>query len=41
MGKLIVAAGIVAGTIGSTIAVVTGSPLIQSLVDFFMQTMLT
>ena len=41
VGKLIVAAGIVAGTVGSTAAVVTGSPLIQSLVDFFMQKMLS
>ncbi len=41
VGKLIVAAGIVAGAVGSTAAVVTGSPLIQSLVDFFMQRMLS
>ncbi len=40
VGKLIVAAGIVAGAIGSTIAVVTGSPFVQSLVDFFTQTIL-
>ena len=41
VGKLIVAAGIVAGVVGATIAVVTGSPFVQSLVDFFTQTMLT
>ena len=41
VGKLIVAAGIVAGAVASTVAVVTGSPLIQSLVDFFMETMLS
>ncbi len=41
VGKLIVAAGIVGGVLASTLAVVTGSSLIQSLVDFFMETMLS
>jgi hypothetical protein len=41
VGKLIVAAGILAGVGGATIASITGSPLIQSLVDFFLHTMLT
>ena len=41
VGKLIVAAGIIAGVAGSTIAVLTGSAFVQSLVDFFTQTMLT
>ena len=40
VGKIIVAAGIIAGVAGSTIAVLTGSPFVQSLVDFFTQTML-
>ena len=41
VGKLIVAVGIVAGVLGATTAVVTGSPFVQSLVDFFTQTILT
>ena len=40
LGKLIVAAGIVAGTIGSTLAALTGSPLLKSIMDFFVQKML-
>ena len=41
VGKLIVAAGIIVGVIGATIASVSGSPLFRSLVDFFTQTILT
>ena len=41
VGKLIVVAGIVAGVAGSTLAVLTGSPAIQSLIDFFTERMLT
>jgi hypothetical protein len=41
VGKLIVAAGIVTGAAGATLAVLTGSPFIQSLVDFFTERMLT
>ena len=40
VGKMIVAAGIIAGVVGSTIAVLTGSAFVQSWVDFFTQTML-
>ena len=40
VGKLIVAAGIVAGTIGSTLAALTGSPLLKSIMDFFVQKVL-
>ena len=40
LGKLIVAAGIIAGTIGSTLAALTGSPLLKSIMDFFVQKML-
>jgi hypothetical protein len=40
VGKVIVAAGIVAGVVGATLASVTGSPAVQSLVNFFTQTML-
>ena len=41
VGKLIVAAGILAGVAGATIVAVTGSQLVQSLVDYFTQRMLT
>ena len=41
VGKVIVAAGIIAGVIGATLAAITGSPLIQSLVEFFTHRMLT
>jgi hypothetical protein len=40
VGKLIVAAGIVAGSAAATIVVVTGSPFVGSLLDYFMQRML-
>ena len=40
VGKIIVAAGIAAGVAGATIASVTGSPVVQSMVNFFTQTML-
>jgi uncharacterized protein DUF6754/fibronectin type III domain protein len=40
VGKAIVAAGIVAGVLGTTLASLTGSPLLQSVVTFFTQTML-
>lgn len=41
VGKLIVAAGILAGVLGATLASVTGSATIQSIVDYFTQTVLT
>jgi len=41
VGKIIVMAGIVLGVIGATIASITGSPAIQSLIDFFTNTVLT
>ncbi len=41
VGKLIVAVGILAGVGGMTLAAVTGSDLIQSMVDYFTQRMLT
>ena len=41
IGKLIVAAGIVAGVIGATIVALTGSPVIKALLDYLTQTMLT
>ncbi len=41
VGKLIVAAGIIVGVVGATIAALTGSPVVKSLVDFFTETMLT
>jgi len=41
IGKIIVAAGIVLGVIGATAAALTGSTTIQSLVDYFMGTVLT
>lgn len=41
VGKLIVAAGIVAGATAATIASLTGSTFFQSLVDFFTRTVLT
>lgn len=40
VGKVIVAAGIIAGVLGATIVSVTGSPLVRSAVNFFTQTML-
>ena len=40
VGKVIVAAGIIAGVGAATIASVTGSPLMQSFVDFLTQTIL-
>jgi hypothetical protein len=40
VGKVIVAAGIIAGVVGATIASVTGSPVFRSMVTFFTQTML-
>jgi hypothetical protein len=40
VGKAIVAAGIIVGVIGTTLASLTGSPLLQSAVTFFTQTML-
>lgn len=41
VGKLIVALGIVGGAVGATLATLTGSPVVQSVVDFFMGTVLT
>lgn len=41
VGKVIVAVAIAAGVIGATLASATGSPVMQSLVDFFTHTMLT
>ena len=41
VGKIIVAAGILAGVAGATIVAVTGSTFVQSLVDYFTQRMLT
>ena len=41
MGKFIVAAGIILGVIAATVAELTGSTIIRSIVDFFMGTMLT
>jgi hypothetical protein len=35
-----VAAGIILGAVGATLAALTGSPLIQSMVDYFTQTIL-
>jgi hypothetical protein len=40
VGKLLVAAGILAGVVGSTAAALTGSAWIQSIVDYFTFTML-
>jgi len=40
VGKLLVAAGILAGVLGSTAAALTGSTWIQSIVDYFTFTML-
>ena len=40
VGKLLVAAGIIAGVIGATLVEVTHWPLVESLVDFFTQKML-
>jgi hypothetical protein len=39
-GKVLVAAGIVAGVIGSTLAALTGSAWIRSIVDYFTYTIL-
>lgn len=41
VGKLIVAAGIVLGSLGATLADLTGSPVIESLVRYFTERMLT
>jgi hypothetical protein len=41
VGKLIVAAGIVAGVIGATLVALTGSPLIKSLLDYLTQRILS
>ena len=41
VGKLLVAAGIILGVLGTTAAAVTGSTFIESLVNFFTGTMLT
>lgn len=41
VGKLIVAAAIVFGVVGATLAALTDSPFLKSLVDFFTETMLT
>ena len=41
VGKLIVAAGIIVGVIGATLAEITGSATIRSLVDYFTSTMLS
>ena len=41
IGKLLVGAGILFGVIAATIAALTGSATIQSIVHFFMETMLT
>jgi hypothetical protein len=40
VGKIFVAAGIVAGVMGATLASLTGSPLLQSMVDYLTQTIL-
>jgi hypothetical protein len=40
VGKIFVAAGIILGAVGATLAALTGSPLIQSMVDYFTQTIL-
>ena len=40
VGKVIVAAGIIAGVVASTLVSVTGSPLMQSFVSFLTQTVL-
>ena len=40
VGKLLVAAGIILGVLGTTAAAVTGSTFIESLVNFFVGTML-
>ena len=41
IGKLLVAAGIILGVLGATVAAVTGSAFVESLVNFFTGTMLT
>lgn len=41
VGKIIVAAGILVGSIGATIVEITGSPLVERLVRFFTDRMLT
>lgn len=41
VGKLIVAAGILAGVVGATLVELTGWPALESLLEFFTQTMLT
>jgi hypothetical protein len=41
VGKLIVAAGIIAGVAAATIVSLTGSTFVQSLLNFFTETMLT
>jgi hypothetical protein len=40
-GKLLVAACIALGVLGATLASLTGSPLVRSILDFFTETMLT
>ena len=40
VGKVIVAAGIISGVVGATMASLTGSPAVQSLVNYFTQTVL-
>lgn len=41
VGKLIVAAGIIAGVAAETVVSITGSPTVRSLLDYFIQRMLT
>jgi hypothetical protein len=41
MGKFLVATGIILGVIAATVAALTGSTTVRSIVDFFMGTMLT
>ena len=41
VGKLIVAAGIIVGAAAATFVSLTGSPTIRSLLDYFIQRMLT
>ena len=41
VGKLLVVAGILAGVVGATLAELTGWPLLDSLLEFFTETMLT
>jgi hypothetical protein len=41
VGKLLVAAGIIFGAIAATVAELTGSATVGSIVDFFMERMLT